>query len=138
MEIMAPKLIFLQELWISHCASDRFKNMIPNYHAQIATPDEFSPPEDRLRFKEPIWHGTAVLWHNSLNQYVKGLDNVHHRFTEIRLYLQETAVLAISAYFPTSGKDDEFIACLGELSTFIVNNSSLATLNKDITCTKVA
>ena len=34
-------------------------------------------------------------------------------------------VLAVSAYLPTSGKDDEYIECLTELSNFINENSAM-------------
>ena len=49
---------------------------------------------------------------------------MHDRFTGIKLVLQRHTTLAISLYLPTTGKDEEYLACLDELSLYIRDNSS--------------
>ena len=34
-----------------------------DYCVQISTPDQFTPPEDRLRSYDHTWHGAAIMWH---------------------------------------------------------------------------
>ena len=61
------------------------------------------------------------MCHESFNSNINNVSNTHDRFTSIKLSLHgQPTILAISAYLPTSGKDDEFLACLAELSNFIV------------------
>ena len=62
------------------------------------------------------------MWHESLNSSVLNLPNTHDRFTGIKLNLQGQHILAIAAYLPTSGKDDDFLDCLAQLSNFIQEN----------------
>ena len=95
-----------------------------NYSIQISTPDQFTPPEDRLRKSDHTWHGAAIMWHESLNSNVQNICNTHERFTGIKLNFQGQHFLAIAAYLPTSGKDDEFLDCLDQLTDFIQQNSS--------------
>ena len=98
--------------------------MFEHYSVQISTPDQFTPPEDRLSGADHTWHGAAIIWHESLNSSIINLSNIHARFTGIKLYFQEQPMLAISAYLPTSGRDDEFLECLSELSNFIQENTA--------------
>ena len=103
--------------------------MIPDYTVQISTPDQFTHPEDKIEHPGHTWHGAAILWHESLNSHTSSIQNIHSRFTAIKIALGEHSVLAISAYLPTSGKDTEYLDCLGELSTFITaNNTENATI----------
>ena len=94
-----------------------------DYSVQISTPDQFTPTEDRLSNIEHTWHGAAVMWHESLNSSVSSVANTHDRFTGIKVNSQGQSILAISAYLPTSGKDDDFLDCLSELSLFILENN---------------
>ena len=99
-------------------------NMFINYSLQISTPDQFTPPEDRLSTPDHTWHGAAIMWHESLNSNVLNTTNTHDRFSGIQLNFQGQLILAISLYLPTSGKDDQFLECLAELSIFIAENTS--------------
>ena len=99
-------------------------NKFINYSLQISTPDQYTPPEDRLSTPDHTWHGAAIMWHESLNSNVLNITNTHDRFSGIQLTFQGQLILAISLYLPTSGQDDQFLECLGELSNFIVENSS--------------
>ena len=95
----------------------------PGYSIQISTPDQFTPVEDSLGSSSHTWHGAAIMWHDSLNSDICQLKNTNDRFTSIKLGSYSHHILVISAYLPTSGKDDEFADCLAELSEFIDNNS---------------
>ena len=119
-----PKLIFLQELWVPYSQEDSLCSLFTDYSVQIATPDQFTPPEDRLSSSDHTWHGVALLWHESLNSEIIGIKNTHHRFTGVKLNLKGRSFIVISAYLPTSGKDDEYTDCLGELSNYIMENNT--------------
>ena len=95
-----------------------------DYSIQISTPDQFTPIEDRLGKADHTWHGAAIMWHESLNSEVVNISNSNDRFTGIHLFSRGLPVLAISLYLPTSGRDDEFLDCLNELSIFIQENST--------------
>ena len=86
---------------------------------QISTPDMFTPPEDLLNSSDHIWHGAAIMWHTSLNSHITNLKTKNTRFTSIRISVQDQKLVAISVYFPTSGKDDEFVDCTVELINFV-------------------
>ena len=88
----------------------------PCYSVQISTPDQLTLPEDRLSTPDHTWHGAAVMWHDSLNSSASHILNTNDRFTGIKLKFQGVSILAISLYLPTSGKDNEFVECLAELS----------------------
>ena len=119
-----PKLIFLQELWVPYSQEDYLNSLFTDYTVQIATPDQFTPTEDRLSSHDHTWHGVALLWHESLNSEIISIKNTHHRFTGVKLNLKGIIIIAMSAYLPTSGKDDEYTDCLGEMSTYIMENNT--------------
>ena len=132
-----PKIIFLQEIWLPYNEESSIRSMLPNYSVQISTPDQFINPEDKMGVQTHNWHGSAILWHESLTQYVEYISNVCDRFTAIRINFGETLVLAISAYMPTSVKDDEFLETLGMLSSFIsenVNDNYTILIGTDSNC----
>ena len=97
-------------------------NKFQEYSVQISTPDQYTPIEDSLGSNNHTWHGTGIMWHGSLNSDVLHLKNTSDRFTGIRLNTRGQPILAISAYLPTSGKDEEFANCLDELSAYIGEN----------------
>ena len=120
---LSPKLLFLQEVWVPYSEEQSINDVFKDYSVQISTPDQFTPPEDMLGRGEHIWHGAAIMWHESMNSNVLGVANTHERFTGIKLSFSEEYILAISAYLPTSGRDDDFLSCLAELSNFISENN---------------
>ena len=119
-----PKILFLQEIWVSYHAEASLNSIMQDYSIQISTPDQYIPVEDKLSNNDHTWHGAAVLWHDSLNSHIINLKNTHERFTAIKLNLSGQPVLAVSAYLPTAGKDDEFLECIAELSNFIHENTA--------------
>ena len=121
---LAPKIVFLQEIWVPYHKESSMNKKFPSYSVQISTPDQLTPPEDRLSNPDHTWHGAAVLWHESLNSSVLQITNTNVRFTGIKLKIQSETILAISLYLPTTGKDQEFVECLAELSAYIADNTS--------------
>ena len=118
-----PKLFFLQETWLPHfCESDLNKEY-PEYNFLTSCDDMFTHAEDRLNTNDHVWHGTATAWHQDLHSLVKPLKVTHERFSGIKITSDYMSMLAISAYFPTSGKDDEFSECLSHLSNYIEENT---------------
>ena len=122
---LSPKLIFLQEIWVPYSEEANLNSVFPTYSVQISTPDQFTPVEDNLGISEHVWHGSALLWHESMGASVVNIKNVHERFTGIKIRVDGHSLLAISAYLPTSGKDDEYLDCLCQLSNFITDNTSV-------------
>ena len=122
--VFSPKVLFLHEIWVPYSEENSLNSKFQDYSVQIATPDQFTPPEDKLSSTEHTWHGAAILWHESLNSVALHLSNTHDRFTGIKLNFSGQPILAISAYLPTPGKDDSFLDCLAELSIFIMQNNA--------------
>ena len=122
-EEASPKLLFLQEIWTPYSSELSMNQQLQNYCIQISTPDQFIPAEDTLRNMDHIWHGAAIMWHDSISTDVTHIRNTHERITSIKLCLGGQNVLAISVYLPTSGLDDEFLDCLAALSDIIADNT---------------
>ena len=118
----SPKLLFLQEIWVPYSSEQSLNEIFADYSLQICTPDQFTNPEDRLSNPDHTWHGAAVMWHKSLNSNILCLSNTNDRFTGVKIVMEGYQVLAISLYLPTSGKDEEFLDCIAELSIFIADN----------------
>ena len=79
----------------------------------------FTHPEDMLSTPSHTWHGSAVMWHESLESNILSLKTENERFTGVKIKFQTQHYLAISVYYPTSGKDCEFLECISNLSDFI-------------------
>ena len=121
-EQYSPKLIFLQEIWLSHSTSGILTSDFPTYNFHVSTTDMFNHPEEVLSNQGPTWHGVALAWHNDLCSLVTPLDSGYERFAAVRLTLNSVTLLLVSLYAPTSGKDDEFLECLTHLSNFLNEN----------------
>ena len=94
-------------------------SIFEDYSIQISTPDMFTPPEDLLHHTGHTWHGAAIMWHSSLDSQVSSLKTTNERFTSIRITNQDLNLLCISVYFPTSGKDEEFLEMSTDLTNFV-------------------
>ena len=82
---LAPKIVFLQEIWVPYHKESSMNKKFPSYSVQISTPDQLTPPEDRLSNPDHTWHGAAVLWHESLNSSLLQITNTNVRFTGIKI-----------------------------------------------------
>ena len=116
---ISPSFFFIQELWLPYFEEPRLKQFFPDYNFQIATPDMLTDPEDKICRPSQNWHGAGIAWHNSLNHCMIPVENVNERFTGLKLEIESVTVFAISVYFPTHGKDDEFLVCIQNLSNYI-------------------
>ena len=124
MKVQKTEIIFLQEIWLPYHDEAKLKTIFPDFNFLISTPDMFTHSEDKLSSSTQVWHGSAVCWHNSLNQWVKKIPLTHERFSAVLLSITDTEeLLLISLYAPTSGKDDDFLECIGFLSEFISSNT---------------
>ena len=84
----------------------------------------FSNPEDKLGRSDQNWHGCGVAWNRHLASSINCVKTVNERFTGIKVELENLTIFAISVYFPTSGKDDEYLDCVSNLSNYIIIYSS--------------
>ena len=109
------------------------------YSIQISTPDMFTPPEDLLTRTDHTWHGAAIMWHANLDSYVSSLKTTNVRFTCLRISTQDQNFLAISVYFPTHGKDEEFLECTSDLTSFVLENqkeNEMVLIGTDYNCSE--
>ena len=118
--MLLPKLIFLQEIWAPYCQEFALNQIYPDYSILIATPDMFTPPEDLLGRTDHTWHGAAIMWHTSLDANVRCLKTTNHRFAGLRINTKGQQFLAVSVYFPTAGKDEEYLECVSDLTNFVL------------------
>ena len=107
-----------------YSAEKQINEKFSEFTFQISTPDMFLNTEDKLSRPDHNWHGSAIGWHQSLNTMIRNISTTYDRFTAIHLDFPGCKLLAISVYFPTSGKDDEFLDCVDNLSLFIAENKS--------------
>ena len=67
-----PFLIFIQEHWLPHFdAKVKFATDFPGYNFSVTSSDIFTPAEDKMLEKGPTWHGAAIGWHESIDNYSK-------------------------------------------------------------------
>jgi hypothetical protein len=134
-----PKIIFLQEIWLSYHEEELLKQEFPSYNFQISTPDMFDSNEDKILKSGQTWHGVAVGWHDDLHADVQNIPTNNTRFAGIRLALKTGSIFSISLYAPTSGKDDDFLECITDLTEYILSNISEGDrllLGTDSNCSK--
>ena len=74
--------------------------------------------------QEHIWHGVAIGWRSDIDGQVTPLDSTFDRITGIKLCLHNVNLLLISLYAPTSGRDEEFLECMSNLTFFLRQNYS--------------
>ena len=124
---------------MSSSEESNLNSKFQDYSIRISTPDEFTPVEDSLGLNSHTWHGAGIMLHDSVHSDVILLENTSDRFTGIRLNTRGQPILAISAYLPTSGKDDQFADCIAELSTYILENmkvNDLVLIGTDSNCSE--
>ena len=122
LQTQSLKLVFLQEIWASYNQKSALNQIFPDFSIEISTPDMFTPPEDLLCDRDHTWHGSGIMWHDSLDPTVTVLKTINDRFTCIKLILHEKKFLVFSVYFPTSGKDDDYLDCIGDLVNFAMEH----------------
>ena len=115
--------IFLQEHWLPHHeAENKLSTDFKLYNFHTTSSDMFLPTEDLLLRSGPTWHGTAIGWHNSVNSKIRQIPIVSDRFCGVCYDDNGTKIVAYTAYLPTSGKDDDFIEIVAQLTFDIQTN----------------
>ena len=136
---LTPKLIFIQEIWVPYHQENAMNNVFPEYSVLISTPDMFTPSEDLLSNMGPSWHGSAIMWHSSIDNGVTSIKTNNHRIAAVRVKLGNDKFLALSVYFPTSGKDDEYLECVTDIVNLVTENleaSENILIGTDTNCSK--
>ena len=113
--------------------------MFSDYSLHISTPDMFTPPEDLLSNSDPIWHGSAIMWHASLASGVTTLKTTNDRLAGVKIKSENEKFIAISAYFPTSGKDSEYLECTSDLANLVSkyrNDNETIIIGTDSNCSE--
>ena len=127
---------------IKLCSEEtNINRLYPDYNFKISTPDMFSYPEDTAGQREQNWHGSSVAWHCSLDSYVTPVENLSERFTGIKLKFDSHSLFVISVYFPTRGKDDEYLQCVTDLHNYILLNgdeNELLIIGCDSNCSETS
>ena len=98
--------------------------LYPEYSVLISTPDMLTPSEDLLTTTGPIWHGSAIMWHSSIDSSISCIKTNNHRITAVRAKLGDKKFLILSVYFPTSGKDDEYLECSTDIASLVSDNKA--------------
>ena len=113
--------------------------MFSDYSLHISTPDMFKPPEDLLSNSDHTWHGSAIMWHASLVSGVTTLKTTNGRFAGVKINSENEKFIAISAYFPTSGKDSEYLECTSDLANLVSkyrNDKETIIIGTDSNCSE--
>ena len=118
--------IFLQEHWLPHHEAQlSLNNDFNNYSFYTTSSDMFLSVEDLILTSGPTWHGTAIGWHSSISSSITKMPIISDRFCGVKYKNTDKHslnILAYTAYLPTSGKDEEFIETVSQLTTDIENN----------------
>lgn len=97
-------------------------NFHPNYLFTIATPDMFQHPEDVLVNSGHVWHGAAIGWSKDISPNIHPIETTCDRFAGVKLQLAGGSIIMISLYAPTSGRDDEFLETISNLTEYLQRN----------------
>ena len=84
----------------------------------------FDSIEDKILKPVQAWHGVAIGWHDDQHADIIHVPSDNSQFVAVKLPVKTGKIFFISLYAPTAGKDDEFLECISELSSFILSNLS--------------
>ena len=95
------------------------------YDFLTTSADMFTHSDDLILQYGPVWHGTAIGWHDDMNSFVTQLESNHERFSCISLCTANAPIFLVSLYSPMHGKDDEFLtefllSCTSDNDTIII------------------
>ena len=96
-------------------------NNFTDYNFSSTSSDMFIPAEDVPLSSGPVWHGTTIGWDRKLDPFTKKMPHINERFCGVK-YSDGVKLMAISAYLPTSGNDEEFLEVLTSLTVYIREN----------------
>lgn len=84
----------------------------------------FEHAEDLVAKSGHVWHGLAIGWRNDICQNIHILDSSCDRIVGVKLELSTRSLLLLSFYAPTSGRDEDFLESISNLSEYVQRNSS--------------
>ena len=117
------RLLFLQEHWLTQEeATTIVSKDFVNYRFHSSSSDSFVEIEEMLLHSGPTWHGSLIGWQVNEDSNVTRLPLVSERFCGIKYKTNGVTILAYSVYFPTSGKDEEFLEVTSILAENIEQN----------------
>ena len=134
--------LFIQEHWLStYEATDRFSSDFTEYEFLTTSSNTFSHPEDVILETGPIWHGTALGWHSSVESNIVRIPLISTRFCGVKVSLDKSKYVAYSIYLPFSGQDDLFLEEIALLTNDLLLNlteDSILILGMDSNCSNTA
>ena len=80
------KILFLciQEHWLSNYeANENFSNDFTQFNFITTSSDIFLEPEEIMLNSGPIWHGTSLGWHKSIDLHVTKIQIIGDSFCGI-------------------------------------------------------
>ena len=119
-----PLVLFLQEIWLPYCDQSSLNKLHPDYKFEISTPDMFTHPEDLLSKPTHVWHGVAVGWRNDISASIAPLQSTCDRISGVRMTLEDSSLLLLSFYAPTSGQDEDFLDSICNLADYLLQHLS--------------
>ena len=117
--------IYLQEHWLPHNEAHKtLTNDFAKFNFLTTSSDMFEDPEDLALQSGPTWHGTAIGWPLEANNHITKLPIVSTRFCGVSYQDENSSIniLSYSVYFPTSGRDEEFLEVIDVLTKDIHSN----------------
>ena len=119
-----PRILFLQEIWLPYCDQSSLNQLHPDYTFEISTPDMFTHPEDLLVKPAHVWHGVAVGWRSDIGASIAPLQSTCDRISGVRMTLEDSSLLLLSFYAPTSGQDEDFLESICNLADYLLQHFS--------------
>ena len=90
------------------------------YHFHLNSEDMYE--SDLSLVKSRAHGGTMIMWHNSINPYITILPSQSPSFQSTLLKIPGTlSSIHTALYLPTSGKEEQFTACLAELAAHVID-----------------
>ena len=122
MEKVSPLIIFLQEHWLPNHELSTISSQFSEHNFHSTSSDMFIPPEELLLAPSTSWHGSSIGWSMKIDMFVTKIPVVSERFCGISYTNNDCHIVFYTVYLPTSGKDEDFLEVLAQLTTNITQN----------------
>ena len=120
-----PDLCFLSEPQLFSTDADLIKKAMAGEYCFFLNSEDLYEPDLPLK-KSRTFGGTLCLWKRYLDPYITVAPPVTPSVLVLALKLPNHCIsVHIAIYLPTHGKDNEYVAALGELDSCIDNMKSL-------------
>ena len=122
---LKPDLIFLSEPQLFQCDIALLTKPFTGEFSVILNSEETNNPDLALDTTKANG-GTLVMWRSKLDPYIVVLPTTSSSFLPILLKIPGfSPSIHIGVYFPTSGKDAEFVTALSLLDTFMEETAAI-------------